>query len=1062
MQTLRVRKSDPAFEFVAQERSTGSHVVTNGLACLLVILLVTAVSAWGQERFGQFEGTAKDSSGAVLPGASVTITNKTTARSLNSKTGSDGSYIVRDIEPGHYQLRFEAQGFSAYEVPDVNLLVGKTLKVDAVLQVGGTQQVVEVTAASPMIDVSNTQIAHNVTAEEFDKLPKTRTFQSLALASPSVNTGDIEGGIQINGASAAENQFVVDGVTTNSLIHGQSRQNVAFEILQEVQVKTGGIDAEYGGALGGVISAITKSGGNSFHGDVHFYFSGNSVSAGPVKRLLLSPVDEKTVSFQQDYKNPDSRYEPGYSLGGYFIKDKLWFFSAASPQWRRTEATTLFSSGTEQSTFSRKQLVQQTFNKISFDPMKRIRTNFSWLWSPIMSTGSIPAPNYFGNMVTSSLKSFEPTRNRGYTMPKNNYRGQVDFTISNTSLLTVSGGRFWDNYKTSGIPDLTSVTYQTPVTAMDASLVGDVPAAMQGPKNFSNGLRLRKTFQDVGTRTYLQADFGQFFRFLGTHDLKVGVGSQKMVNRVNDAYPNGYIYVYWGSSFKSNSTGRTDTGKYGYYEYDSTGTVGSIGANLNSIYIQDQWRIVPRLTLSLGLRTENEKVPSFRRSYQDYAFEFPFSSKMAPRLGATLDVFGNGKMKVYGSWGRYFDWVKYELSRGTFGGDIWTIAYRSLDTPDVFSLSSSNLPGRNLWNDTPGSVRDRRVPSFKGSVDPDIKPMSTDLLNFGTEFQLGAKGVIAARYVHNNLRRTIEDLGALVNGDEVYIYANPGEGMAKQMSVTGLTPPFDTPKPKRTYDALELSFTRRMEGGFFFNASYVLSRLYGNYPGLMSSDEITTPTSGSGGSTMAQEASGSIARSGSSGSRAWDLDEYVWDSKGHLSVLGRLATDRPHVVKFYGSKTLNWGHSKKHQTEIGGFFYGGSGTPLSTFVNTLNQVEVFVNGRGDLGRTPVRTQTDFLLSHTINVTESKKVTFEFNAINLFNQKTATYRFTDLNRGYVYPRQSSAIDLSGVDLSKGYDYMALINGTADAKLPVGALDPRFGMDDLFNPGFSGRLGVRFTF
>ena len=133
-------------------------------------------------------------------------------------------------------------------------------------------------------------------------MPKARSFQNLALTAPSVSTGQLEGGLQINGASGAENSFTVDGVVTNSLVNGRSRQDTVFEYLQEVQVKTAGIDAEYGGALGGVVSAVTKSGGNAFHGEGHYYFEGSPISAGPVKRLVLNPADDTTVAFVQDPK----------------------------------------------------------------------------------------------------------------------------------------------------------------------------------------------------------------------------------------------------------------------------------------------------------------------------------------------------------------------------------------------------------------------------------------------------------------------------------------------------------------------------------------------------------------------------------------------------------------------------------------------------------------------------------------------------------------------------------------------------------------------------------------
>ena len=259
---------------------------------LLALLTLAATPAWTQERFSGLTGSVKDASGAVLPGATVTITNKETGKVYTAVTGADGVYRVLDLEPGRYAVKFELSGFQSSEMPDVVLLLGKTLAVDSALKVGRRdRRQVSVTAESPLIDTKNTTIAHNVTAEEFDRIPKGRSFQNLALASPSVNTGDIEGGIQVNGASGAENSFTVDGVTTNSLVDGRSRQDAVFEYLQEVQVKTGGISAEYGGALGGVISAVTKSGGNQFHGEAHYYYTGAGTSAPtPVKRLVLDPL----------------------------------------------------------------------------------------------------------------------------------------------------------------------------------------------------------------------------------------------------------------------------------------------------------------------------------------------------------------------------------------------------------------------------------------------------------------------------------------------------------------------------------------------------------------------------------------------------------------------------------------------------------------------------------------------------------------------------------------------------------------------------------------------------
>ena len=256
----------------------------------VAFLALTGVSnLGGQESVVQISGSATDPSGAVVPGVTVTVTSLDSQRVATTKTGTDGVYIVRNLSPGRYKVAFQGQGFSSLEYSDVSLILGRNLTINAPLTVAANQQEVVVTEAAPLIDLTTTQVGHDVTSEEFNRMPKSRTFQSLVTSAPTATQGDLEGGIQVNGASAGENNFVVDGITTSSLLQGQSRTNVSFEILDEVQVKTSGIEAQYGGATGGVISAVTKSGGNTFHGDIHYYFAGNGIAAGPVKRLLMDP-----------------------------------------------------------------------------------------------------------------------------------------------------------------------------------------------------------------------------------------------------------------------------------------------------------------------------------------------------------------------------------------------------------------------------------------------------------------------------------------------------------------------------------------------------------------------------------------------------------------------------------------------------------------------------------------------------------------------------------------------------------------------------------------------------
>jgi hypothetical protein len=170
-------------------------------------------------------------------------------------------------------------------------------------------------------------------------------------------------------------------------------------------------------------------------------------------------------------------------------------------------------------------------------------------------------------------------------------------------------------------------------------------------------------------------------------------------------------------------------------------------------------------------------------------------------------------------------------------------------------------------------------------------------------------------------------------------------------------------------------------------------------------------------------------------------------------VLGRLATDRPQAVKFYGAYLFPFG------TQVGAFLYGASGTPLTTYVMSTNRIPVMVEGRGDMGRTPVVTRTDLLVSHELAMMRDKKLRLELNVLNLFNQQTATHLFNYLNRGNGTYRSASAINLSPVDLSKGYDYNALIRATPDG---ADAYDPRYKMNDLFAEGLSGRFTVKLIF
>lgn len=1015
---------------------------------LLAFVLGSAGIARAQERFGGLTGTVTDQQDAAVPGVAVVITNTVTGESRNFVSASNGKYLALDLNPGRYKVTFEITGFNKVERSDIVVVLGRTFTLDAQLQVGAMSETVQVTAeAAPLVDNRSTLIAHNVSEEEFNRMPKARSFQSIAFTAPSVNQGEIEGGMQVNGASGSENSFTVDGIVTNSLVNGQSRQNTVFEYLQEVQVKTSGISAEYGGALGGVVSAVTKSGGNVLRGEGHYYYEGSALSAAPVERLVLEPLNEKTSFYTQDVEPLRRQQEFGGSIGGPIIKDRLFFYGAYSPRSEFSSNNYVYTDGT--GAIDRKIWRQQAFGKLTYSA-KRVNVNWSTLWTPTKATGTLSAyDGTLANQINRTKAGLAPNIDRGYEINQVNTSGTADVNLTDKSFVSFRGGYFNDRYTDTGIPQTTPWTYGVATTAVNSI----IPASLQGPSGLANTPRAQITDFDTTKRANFNADYNVAFSAGGSHTLKAGYGFQHVVNDINSYYPGGYVNILWGRSFTFG--GQTGTGTYGYYEVNDRRIANKAGADIHSLYVQDQWTVGNRLTLNLGVRTEDEKVPTFRPDYQENAFHFTFADKLAPRLGAAYDVYGDGKLKVFGSWGLYYDWTKYELPRGSFGAETWCIYYRGLNTLDLNSLSLTNKPGNDLWFSSPGSCRDRRVPSFASSIDPNIKPMKQSSTSGGMEFQLNRNTVLTAHYIHNDLLETIEDIGFLTpEGDEGYLIGNPGSGVTELQFPTGATPPGQiTPRPIRKYDALELGYSRRLSAGWFFSANYTLSRLYGNYAGLASSDEVTTPTTG-GSSAIAQQQAGSISRPGGNVNRAWDLDELLFDSKGNRDVVGRLATDRPHVVKLYGSYDFPFG------TQIGAFFYGGSGTPISTYVTSTQSADLFVNGRGDMGRTPVLTRTDLLVSHELSLMGSKKLRVELNVTNLFNQKTSRHTFNFLNKGGIIPdRSSSYIDLSGTDLTKGYDYRAMLAKTTDG---ANAYDVRYGQPDLFEDGTRAYLLIKFLF
>jgi hypothetical protein len=275
---------------------------------MFVLVLCLSVLTFAQETTGDIEGTVKDPNGAVVPGVVLTVRSVQTTggarpdvtagftRSIT--TDSNGFYRMQQVPPGFYTITSAAtSGFGEATVNRVEVVTGRSTQVDLNLTVGGVANVVDVVADDVVaIDPTSNKVQTNITSQAIDLLPKGTNFTSLLQTAPAVRNEPLSGGFQIDGASGSENTFIIDGQEVSNFRTGtlDLNNNIPFQVVQEIQVKSGGFEAEFGGATGGVISANTKSGSNDFHGEIGAQFGIAKLEAGPRSFQRLVTIGAST------------------------------------------------------------------------------------------------------------------------------------------------------------------------------------------------------------------------------------------------------------------------------------------------------------------------------------------------------------------------------------------------------------------------------------------------------------------------------------------------------------------------------------------------------------------------------------------------------------------------------------------------------------------------------------------------------------------------------------------------------------------------------------------------
>jgi hypothetical protein len=307
--------------------------IPSTLALSFLFLLMTLLGPAhlpGQAVTGNIVGTITDPAGAVIPGATIVVTDVSKGTTQTAQTNASGNYTISRLIPDAYSVEATAKGFTGAKA-SVTVNAGSTAQVDLAFQVAGAGQTVTVTAAAPALQTESSEVANVLTERQFQDLPnQNRNFTTFALLTPGVQRGSFSIGatenpqgtqsLEVNGSNYGSLGYYLDGTDNREPVLGIVVINPTLDSVSESAVDTENFPAEFGGAIAGYVSAQTRSGSNDLHGDVFLYRRSSALQArDPFTQFQPDPVTGRLI--------PSAAYgQFGGSIGGRIIKDKAFFF----------------------------------------------------------------------------------------------------------------------------------------------------------------------------------------------------------------------------------------------------------------------------------------------------------------------------------------------------------------------------------------------------------------------------------------------------------------------------------------------------------------------------------------------------------------------------------------------------------------------------------------------------------------------------------------------------------------------------------------------------------------
>jgi outer membrane receptor protein involved in Fe transport len=958
------------------------------LGIAAAILLLALPGAYAQTT-GEIDGRIIDSSGAILPGVSVTATSPALAGARSTVTDANGRFRMLGLPPGVYKIQAEVAGFTTVEQTGVRVGLDRSVTLEFTLKPAAVAETVTVTGEAPVIDITSTTTGANFSEDVFQNIPVARTVQGLAFNAPGVVSGGLGDNPSVGGASAAENRYILDGLDTTDPAFGTSGSSLPFEFVQEVEVKTGGYEAEYGGALGGVLNVLTKSGSNDLHGDIFGYFTNDS----------LQKDSPPTATVGQD-RGIDQQYDFGLGIGGPLAKDKVWFFGAINPSF------------TDRQYLTRQELPLTSEEKRYLYSAKltfQLNPNHRVVLSSFGDPGKIDGLSTAARRDAAGII----TQNEDY----NNYNFQLSYNaiLSPNVFFELAAGRSQLGYTSAPTVDTPFYEDRTSTRRFaSAQNCGDSSLLQGGtPPIFAVGCLGGSFTQENGDTS--RNEFRGSLNWAAktgsvNHQWKFGAHFRRNEYTDLSHYPAPSPSAYRDASgdvVEANGIAgqryRLFNSTYALIEYDqnSAGTTDEF-----AFFIQDQLQIGQRFTLNLGLRFDKSNSTGVRSDeFPDRKLDFGFGDMIAPRLGFTWDIAGNGKSKLFGHYGKFYESIPLDINARSFGNEQFNFFYSYY--PADGSLPTASNPGTTYYI--------YRLGTGVG-VQEGLKPQYSEEFVGGFEYEVARNFSIGVKGTRRQLGDVIEDIS--VDGGHTYFIANPG-GTYTANPVTGEVllddegnpAPVTFPLAERNYTAFELSFNKAFSNNWQLAASYVWSKNEGNYGGLFRQDN------------------GQLDPNITS---IFDLPSLL------EGAFGLLNNDRPHQFKAYGS--YQW------PFKLVTGFYGEvmSGTPISKLGGhtVYGRRERFITDRGTEGRTPTFSHLDLHLEYPIKLSERTNLRLIADVFNIFAREEA---FT-VDNEWTLARAEATTDPNEC-------------GGADPACPNG--NDNYGLPLTFQDPFRVRIGVRLS-